>query len=68
MQEPHEIRIWCLGHKYPLEEEMATYSSIPAWEIPRTEKPGELQSMECKKSDMLDLTERTHAHTSSSTT
>ena len=24
---------------------MATHSSIPAWEIPRTEEPGELQSM-----------------------
>ena len=29
----------------PLEEEMATYSSILAWEIPRTEEPGALQSM-----------------------
>ena len=26
----------------PLEEEMATLSSIPAWEIPWTEEPGEL--------------------------
>ena len=29
----------------PLEEEMATHSSILAWEIPRTEEPGGLQSM-----------------------
>ena len=29
----------------PLEEEMATHSSILAWEIPWTEKPGKLQSM-----------------------
>ena len=28
-----------------LEEEMATHSSILTWEIPRTEKPGRLQSM-----------------------
>jgi len=28
-----------------LEKEMATYSSILAWKIPRTEKPGGLQSM-----------------------
>ena len=28
-----------------LEEEMATHSSILAWEIPRTEEPGTLQSM-----------------------
>ena len=29
----------------PLEEEMATHSSILAWKIPWTEKPGRLQSM-----------------------
>ena len=28
------------GPEDPLEEEMATYSSIPAWEIPWTEEPG----------------------------
>ena len=28
-----------------LEKEMATHSSILAWEIPWTEKPGRLQSM-----------------------
>ena len=33
-----------LGQKDPLETEMATHSSILAWEIPRTEKPGGLQS------------------------
>ena len=34
-----------LGEEDPLEESMATYSSILAWRIPWTEKPGELQSM-----------------------
>ena len=34
-----------LGWEDPLEEEMATHSSILAWKIPRTEEPGELQSM-----------------------
>jgi len=29
-----------------LEEEMATHSSTLAWEIPKTEEPGWLQSME----------------------
>ena len=29
----------------PLEKEMATHSSIPAWEIPWTEEPGGLQPM-----------------------
>ena len=30
------------GWDNPLEEEMATHSSIPAWEIPWTEEPGGL--------------------------
>ena len=30
-----------LGQENPLEEEMATYSSILAWRIPWTEEPGE---------------------------
>ena len=34
-----------LGQEDPLEEEMATPSGIPAWEIPRTEEPGGLQPM-----------------------
>ena len=33
-----------LGWEYPLEAGMATYSSILAWRIPWTEKPGQLQS------------------------
>ena len=34
-----------LGQEDPLEREMATPSSILAWEIPRTEEPGLLQSL-----------------------
>ena len=33
------------GREDPLEEEMATHSSILAWRIPWTEEPGGLQSM-----------------------
>ena len=33
-----------LGQENPLEEGMATHSSILAWRMPWTEKPGELQS------------------------
>ena len=33
------------GGEEPLEEEMATHSNILAWEIPRTEQPGGLQSI-----------------------
>ena len=39
-----------LSQKDPLEKEMATHSSILAWEIPRTEEPGGLQSMALQKS------------------
>jgi len=34
-----------LNWENPLEEEMATHSSIPAWKISWTEEPGGLQSM-----------------------
>ena len=37
----------------PLEEEMATYSSILAWRIPRTEEPGRLQSIRLDTSEQL---------------
>ena len=40
-----EIRVQSLGWDNPLEKEMATHSSIPAWEITWTEEPGGLQSM-----------------------
>ena len=40
-----------LGGEDPLEKEMTTHSSILAWEIPRTEKPGRLQSMGLQVSD-----------------
>ena len=33
------------GSEDPLEKEIATHSSVLAWKIPRTEEPGELQSM-----------------------
>ena len=35
-----------LGQEDPLEEGMATHSSILAWRIPRTEKLGRLRSVE----------------------
>ena len=40
-----EMRVWSLGREDPLEEEMTTHSSILAWRIPWTEKPGGLQSI-----------------------
>ena len=35
-----------LGQEDPLEKEMATHSSILIWEMPWTEEPGGLESME----------------------
>ena len=40
-----ETQVWSLGREDPLENEMATHSSILSWEIPWTEEPGRLQSM-----------------------
>ena len=40
-----EIWVQSLGWEDPLEEGMATHSSILAWRIPWTEEPGGLQSM-----------------------
>ena len=42
------------GQEDPLKQEMATYSSILTWIIPRTEESGELQSMESQESDMTE--------------
>ena len=38
-----------LGQEDPLEEEIATHSSILAWRIPWTERPGKLWSTESQK-------------------
>ena len=40
-----ETQVQSPGQEYPLEEEMATHSSLLAWRIPWTEKPGGLQCM-----------------------
>ena len=50
-----KTRVQSLGWEDPLEKEMATHSSILAWEIPWTEEPGRLQSM--------GSTTNTHRHT-----
>ena len=44
-----ETRVQSLGWEDALEKGMATYSSILAWKIPRTEEPGRLQSMESQR-------------------
>ena len=41
-----ETWVQSLGWEDPVEEGIATHSSIVAWKIPRTEEPGRLQSVE----------------------
>ena len=50
-----EMWVQSLGPENTLEEEMATYSSILAWKIPRTEEPGRLPSSPegCKESEAI---------------
>ena len=45
MQEMQETWVQSLGQEEPLEEGMATHSSVLAWSIPRTEEPGGIQSI-----------------------
>ena len=49
-----------LDQEDPLEKEMVTHSSILAWRIPWSEKPGELSPWGHKESDM---TEQLSTHT-----
>ena len=56
--------LWSLGWEVPLEKEMATHSSILAWEIPWTEEHGGLQSSVAKSHTWLKwLSMHTHTHT-----
>ena len=45
MQEMQETHVPSLSQEDPLEEGLATHSSILAWRIPWTEEPGGLQSV-----------------------
>ena len=46
----YEIHVWFMGWKDLLEKEMATHSSILAWEISQTKEVGRLQFMCSQKS------------------
>ena len=62
MQEVQETQVRFLGWECALKMEMATHSSILAWETPRTEEHGGLQPMRPQK-DRHNLVTR-HTHTS----
>ena len=49
-----ETWVGSLGWEDPLEEGMATHSSILAWRTPWTKEPGELQSMGLLKADATE--------------
>ena len=49
-----ETWVRSLGWEDPLEKGMATHSSIPAWRIPWTGRPGRLQYMALEESDVSE--------------
>ena len=56
MQEMQQTQVQSLGQEDPLEEEMATHSSVLAWRIPGTQEPGGLQSMGSQESERTEQT------------
>ena len=56
-----ETWVQSLGREDPLEKEMATHSSTPAWKIPWMEEPGRLYSPWDRKES--DTTEQLHIKT-----
>ena len=56
-----ETRFQSLGLGDPMEEEMATHSSILAWEIPWTEERGGLQSRGHKRIGHDLVTKKYHS-------
>ena len=61
-QETQETWVGCLDQEDPLEEEMASHSSVLAWKTPWTEEPAWLQSMGRKESVGHDWVTNTHTH------
>ena len=61
MQELQETQARSLGQEDPLEEDMATHSSIVAWRTPWTEEPGGLQSIGLQSQTQLKQLS-IHAH------
>ena len=61
-----ETQFWSLGGEDPLEKEMATHSSIPAWRIPQTEEPGRYSPWAPKSQTTAWLIFTFHIYTTSS--
>ena len=58
-----ETQVQFLGQEDPLDKEMAIHSSILAWEIPRTEEAGGLQSTGSQRVGHDGARARAHTHT-----
>ena len=65
MQETQETWFQFLGQEDPLEKEMATHSSILAWEIPWTEgaRQATVYGIAKSRTDQLSVCTHTHMHT-----
>ena len=57
-----EMQVWSLGQENPLEEGMATHSSILAWEIQWKEEPGGYSPLGHKEPDKTEATVHAHTH------
>ena len=57
-----ETRVQSLGQEDPLEKGMAIHSSILAWRIPWTDKPGGLQFMGSLRVGPTEQLKHTHTH------
>ena len=65
VKNPHEVQetqVQSLGREDPLEEGMATHSSILAWRIPWTEESGGYSPWGLKESDTTEATGHAHRH------
>ena len=56
------MQVRSLSGEDPPEEEMATRSSVLAWEIPWTEEPGGLQSGGCSLVALTILSDQAHTY------
>ena len=57
MQELQEMQVRSFGQEEPVEQGMATHSSVLAWRIPCTEEPGDYSPWGPKESDMTETTQ-----------
>ena len=62
LKETQQMRVPSLVREDPLEEEMATHSTLLAWEIPWTEKPGGLQSVGSRRGGHTEQHMGAHTH------